>query len=210
MEQFQDGQTADIRADLIDADFNYRRRYKADGMAKLRADIRATNGRLIHRVVLRPRDNGRLQLVVGNRRYRALVEEYGPQVPVNSEIRVLTDAEATAMMAAENNQREDPSVIEDAELAARMLGVVKGDRDEAARRLGWDRKKFDRRVALMNATQLVRDAYLDEKIGVGHVELLAALRKEVQDRVIGVFREKDQWPTLEQLKAMAEQSLQSL
>ena len=72
MEQFQDGQTADIRADLIDADFNYRRRYKADGMAKLRADIRATNGRLIHRVVLRPRDNGRLQLVVGNRRYRAL------------------------------------------------------------------------------------------------------------------------------------------
>lgn len=210
MEQFQDGQTADIRAGLIDADFNYRRRYKADGMAKLRADIRATNGRLIHRVVLRPRDNGRLQLVVGNRRYRALVEEYGPQVPVNSEIRVLTDAEATAMMAAENNQREDPSIIEDAELAARMLGVVKGDRDEAARRLGWDRKKFDRRVALMNATQLVRDAYLDEKIGVGHVELLAALRKEVQDRVIGVFREKDQWPTLEQLKAMAEQSLQSL
>lgn len=210
MEQFQDGQTADIPADLIDADFNYRRRYKPEGMAKLRADIKATNGRLIHRVIVRPRDNGRLQLIVGNRRYRVLVEEFGPKVPVNAEVRILSDEEATAMMASENQNREDPSVIEDAELASRMVGVVKGDREEAARRLGWTRSLLDRRLALMNATQPVRDAYLDDKIGVGHVELLAALRKEVQDRVISVFREKDQWPTLDQLKAMAEQSLQSL
>lgn len=208
MEQFQDGQPADIPAGLIDADFNYRRRYNEGKMASLRADIRARG--IIQRVIVRPRDNGRFQLVVGNRRYRAFVAEFGQEAAVKSEVRLLSDAEATAMMAAENGEREDPSIIEDAELASRMLGVVKGDRDEAARRLGWDRKKFDRRVALMNATQQVRDAYLDDKIGVGHVELLAALRKEVQDRVISVFREKDQWPTLDQLKAMAEQSLQSL
>lgn len=208
MEQFQDGQAADVRADMIDADFNYRRRYNPEKMASLQADIRARG--IIQRVVIRPRDNGRFQLVVGNRRYRAFVAVFGAQETIKSEIRLLSDAEATAMMAAENGEREDPSVVEDAELASRMLGVVKGDRDEASRRLGWDRKKFDRRVALMNATQPVRDAYLDDKIGVGHVELLAALRKEVQDRVISVFREKDQWPTLEQLKAMAEQSLQSL
>jgi ParB family transcriptional regulator, chromosome partitioning protein len=208
MEQFQDGQAADIRADMIDADFNYRRRYNEAKMASLRADIRARG--IIQRVIVRPRDNGRFQLVVGNRRYRAFVAEFGQEAAVKSEVRLLSDAEATAMMAAENGEREDPSIIEDAELASRMLGVVKGDREEAARRIGWDRKKFDRRVALMNATQQVRDAYLDDKIGVGHVELLAALRKEVQDRVISVFREKDQWPTLDQLKAMAEQSLQSL
>ena len=208
MEQFQDGQAADIRADMIDADFNYRRRYKPEKMASLQADIRARG--IIQRVIVRPRDNGRFQLVVGNRRYRAFVAEFGQEAAVKSEVRLLSDAEATAMMAAENGEREDPSIIEDAELASRMLGVVKGDRDEAARRLGWERKKFDRRVALMNATQPVRDAYLDDKIGVGHVELLAALRKEVQDRVISVFREKDQWPTLDQLKALAEQSLQSL
>lgn len=208
MEQFQDGQPADIPAGLIDADFNYRRRYNEGKMASLRADIRERG--IIQRVIVRPRDNGRFQLVVGNRRYRAFVAEFGQEAAVKSEVRLLSDAEATAMMAAENGEREDPSIIEDAELAARMLGVVKGDREEAARRLGWDRKKFDRRVALMNATQQVRDAYLEDKIGVGHVELLAALRKEVQDRVISVFREKDQWPTLDQLKAMAEQSLQSL
>jgi ParB family chromosome partitioning protein len=208
MEQFQDGQAADIRADLIDADFNYRRRYNPDKMASLRADIRQRG--LIQRVILRPRDNGRFQLIVGNRRYRAFVAEFGQEAPVKSEIRILSDVEATAMMAAENGEREDPSVIEDAELASRMLGVVRGDRDEAARRLGWERKKFDRRVALMNATQAVRDAYLEEKIGVGHVEILAALRKEVQDRVIQVILQQPTAPSVEQLKAMAEQSLQSL
>ncbi len=41
----------------IDADFNYRRRYNAEKMASLRADIRA-NG-LIYGVILRLLANGR-------------------------------------------------------------------------------------------------------------------------------------------------------
>lgn len=208
MQAFQDGQTAAVRADLIDADFNYRRRYDPQRMASLRADIRARG--LIQRVVLRPREQGRFQLIVGNRRLRALVAEFGEQVEVPSEIRLLSDADATAMMAAENGEREDPSAIEDAELAARMLGEVKGDREEAASRLGWERRKFERRIALMHAGPSVRDAYLQDRIGIGHVEILAALRKEVQERVMQVILQQPQAPGVEQLKAMAEQSLQNL
>ena len=208
MQTLQDGQAAEIPADQIDADFNYRRRYDPQRLASLGADIRARG--LIQRVVVRPRDNSRYQLVVGNRRYRALVAEFGAQVPVPAVVRHLSDAEATAMMAAENGQREDPSAIEDAELAARMLGVVRGDRNEASRRLGWERARFDRRIALMNATQGVRDAYLADRIGVGHVEILAALRKEVQERVIEVLLQQPAAPSVEQLKAMAEQSLLNL
>ncbi|HEX2543286.1 MAG TPA: PRTRC system ParB family protein [Ramlibacter sp.] len=208
MQAFQDGQVAAIRADLIDADFNYRRRYDPQRMASLRADIRARG--LIQHLVVRPREDGRFQLIVGNRRYRALVAEFGEQVEVKSEIRLLDDAAATAMMAAENGEREDPSAIEDAELAARMLGVVKGDRDEASRRLGWDRRRFDRRIALMHAVPSVRDAYLQDRIGVGHVEILAALRKDVQERVIEVILQQPVAPGVEQLKAVAEQSLQNL
>jgi hypothetical protein len=37
MQQFQDGQTVDIPADQIDADFNYRRRYKPADMADQRS-----------------------------------------------------------------------------------------------------------------------------------------------------------------------------
>ena len=208
MPAIHDGHTAAVRADLIDADFNYRRRYDPQRLASLQADIRARG--LIQRVVLRPLAHGRFQLVVGHRRLRALIAEFGAQVEVPSEIRTLSDAEATAMMAAENGQREDPSAIEDAELAARMLGAVHGDRDEAAARLGWERRKFDRRIALMHAVPAVRDAYLQERITLGHVEILAALRQEVQQRVMQVILQQPQAPSVEQLKAMAEQSLQNL
>lgn len=207
MQQVQEG-PADIRCDLIDADFNYRRRYSRASMDSLRADLRVRG--LISRVILRPRDDGRFQLVAGNRRYRAFVEEFGAHAPIKSDVRLLNDEEATAMMAAENKERVDPSVIEDAELAARMVGLCKGDREEAASRLRWSRSMLDRRLAIMNAVQPVRDAYLEEKIGVGHVEIFAALRKEVQERVIQVLLQAPTVPTVEQLKAMAEQSLQSL
>jgi len=197
-----------LQCSLIDEGFNYRRRYNAAKMASLRADIRAKG--LIYPIIVRRLPTGRYQLLVGNRRFKAVVAEFGPDATIKAKVRQLTDAEAMALMMSENGEREDPSVIEDAEGAARMLGLCNGNRDEAAARLGWDRKKLDRRLALMNATQGVRDAYLDEKIGVGHVEILAALRKEVQDRVIDVILKQPTVPTVDQLKAMAEQSLQSL
>ena len=192
----------------IDADFNYRRRYKADKMASLRADIRAKG--LTYGVIVRLRENGRYQLLVGNRRFRAVVEEFGIEANIKAKIRILSDEEAVSTMMSENGERDDPSAIEDAEGASRMLGLVKGDREEAARRLGWPRHKLDRRLAIMNATQAVRDAYLDEKIDLGHVEIFAALRKEVQDRVLEVMLQQPTVPTVDQLKAMAEQSLMSL
>lgn len=187
--------------------FNYRRRYDAAKLESLSADIRS-NG-LIQPVLVRQVDED-FQLIVGGRRFKAYVAAYGTEAEIPADVRVLTDAEATALMMSENAQREDPSVIEDAEGAARMLGLCNGDRDEAAARLGWDRKKLDRRLALMNATQKVRDAYLGDRIGVGHVEILAALRKEVQDKVIDKILEHPDAPTVANLKAMAENALRSL
>lgn len=198
-----------VSCELIDEGFNYRRRYKPEKMASLRADLRARG--LLYPIFLRRLDNGRFQLIVGGRRFRAWKEEFGTDSVIKAKVKVLTDAEATAMMMAENNEREDPSVIEDAEGAARMLGLTKGDRAEAAARLGWEMKKLDRRLAVMNAVQTVRDAYLDSKLDVGHVEIFAALRKEVQERVMEVIlKQGDKVPTVAQLKAMAESSLQKL
>ncbi len=197
-----------IRCSLIDEGFNYRRRYSPQSMAELRADLKLRG--LIYEIIVRMLDNGRYQLIVGGRRYRGWKEEFGIDSEIRCKVKKLTDAEATAMMMSENKNREDPSVIEDAEGAARMLGLTNGDRAEAAARLGWDRKLLDRRLALMNAVQTVRDAYLDGKLDVGHVEIFAALRKEVQERVMQVILQGDKIPSVTQLKAMAEASLQKL
>lgn len=197
-----------IPVSKIKEGFNYRRRYDPAKMSSLQASIKAQG--LIQPVVVRKLDNDDYQLIAGGRRYRAYVAEFGEQSEIPAIVRVLTDAEATAAMIAENNEREDPSIIEDAEGAARMLGLCKGDREEAARRLGWNRNKLDRRLAIMNAIDEVRNAYLEDKLLVGHVEILAALRKDVQAKVITAILTAPSVPTVEQLKAMAEQALLSL
>ena len=190
--------------------FNYRRRYNQAALDSLAEDIKR-NGLIYPPVVRKVEGEEDYQLLAGGRRYKAYIAAFGEEAEIPTIVKVLTDVEATALMMAENQERENPSVIEDAEGAARMLGLCNGNRDEAAARLGWDRKKFDRRLALMNATQMVRDAYLEDLIGVGHVEILAAFRKEVQDRIIEKCRSGEaKWPSLEQLKAMGQQALCSL
>lgn len=203
----RNGESRLIPVSAVKEGFNYRRRYNAEKMASLRESIKLQG--LLQPVTVRQLDDG-YQLIAGGRRFKAFVEEFGPQSEIKAEIRVMIDAEATAAMLAENNEREDPSVIEDAEGAARMLGLCNGDRDEAARRLGWTRNKLDRRAAVMNAIQPVRDAYLEDKILVGHVEIFAALRKEVQQRVIEIMLKAERKITVDELRTMAEASLQSL
>jgi len=197
-----------ILASQVKEGFNYRRRYNAEKMTSLRASIKA-NG-LMAPITVRALEGGGYQLIAGGRRYRAFVEEFGVDAQIPANVSIMTDAEATAAMLTENKEREDPSIIEDAEGAARMLGLCNGDREEAARRLGWSRSLLDRRLAVMNAIQPVRDAYIDDKINVGHVEILAALRREVQEKVIQALLKSTTKITVEQLKAMAEQSLQNL
>lgn len=198
-----------VPCNLIDADFNYRRRMKQDKLLDLRSSIKALGG-LMYPVFLRCKPDGRYQLLVGNRRYHAVVAEFGPEALIKAKVLDVNDEQAIALMLSENGARDDPSVIEEAEGAKRMLGACNGNREEAAARLGWDPKKLDKRLALMNASQSVRDAYLDDHIGVAHVELLAAFRREVQDNIIAKLKEGGQWPTVQQLKTMAAKALFSL
>ena len=122
----RNGESRLIPVSAVKEGFNYRRRYNAEKMASLRESIKLQG--LLQPVTVRQLDDG-YQLIAGGRRFKAFVEEFGPQSEIKAEIRVMTDAEATAAMLAENNEREDPSVIEDAEGAARC-------RDRRSKRRG--------------------------------------------------------------------------
>lgn len=202
------GEHISIPVGQIKTGFNYRRRFDEKTMADLVEDVKQRH--ITQPVLVRKLDDGGYQLIAGHRRVIALTTAFGPDEPIPAQVRVMTDAEAMAAMVSENYQREDPSAIEDAEAAARMLGMCNGDKAEAARRLNWNPQMLDRRLAIMNAIQQVRDAYLDKKIELGHVEILAAMRRETQETVIKKLLEAPATPTVAQLKAMAEQVLMSL
>ena len=204
---------------------NYRRRYNEAGMAILVADIKAKG--VLQSILVRGTDkaevndapkmisvsdirSGKYQLIAGNRRVDAVEIAFGENAQIPALVRTMTDAEAMAAMVSENKIREDTTAIEDAEAAMKLVGLLNGNREEAAKRLGWSLATLNARLGIMNATDTVRDAYIDEKILLGHVEILAALVKEVQDNVLGKMLAHPTSVTVSELKLMAEQLLLNL
>ncbi|PMX98552.1 helix-turn-helix domain-containing protein, partial [Pseudomonas sp. GW460-13] len=80
----------------------------------------------------------------------------GYEIPIT--LKVLTDADADRLALIENVQRADMAPSEEAVAASRIVGLLNGDRDEAARVLGWSRSTLDKRLALMNCSDAVLNA----------------------------------------------------
>ncbi len=186
-------------------DYNYRRRKRA---LDLKESIKAHG--ILTPILVRPLDDGRHQLIAGYSRAEYFEELFGAEAEIPVLIRIMNDAEATAAMIIENKVRQDTTAIEDAEAATRLLGILNGNKEETAKRLGWSIKVLNARLAIMNATEEVRNAYIDEKILLGHVEILAALRREPQNKVLSIMLERPNVPTVAELLKMTQAALLSL
>lgn len=168
---------------------NPRTYFDAAEMAELTESIRVDG--VIQPILIRPIEDEahghEYEVVAGERRYRAALAAHGDgyDMPVN--IKVLTDAEARRYALIENVQRADMAPSEEAASAAEIVGQLKGDRDEAARQLGWSRSTLDKRLALMNCSESVLEALNTRTIQLGHAELLATLAKDKQDKLLPVI-----------------------
>ncbi|MFL9876481.1 PRTRC system ParB family protein [Paraburkholderia megapolitana] len=138
-------------------------------------------------IIVRPVDDGFYEIIAGGRRYRAALETRGENYEIPVSVRDVDLVEARVIALIENTQREDLSPAEEARDAAELLGLRQGDRDEVAKLCGWSRATLDARLALMNCTSAVLDALTSRQIKLGHAELLAALSKENQDKVLPII-----------------------
>ena len=154
-------------------------------MEEIKASVRESG---VHTaVIVRPIDEEYFELIAGGRRYKAAMETRGEDYDMPVTVKDVDDAEAEEIALIENIQRADLSPGEEAVDAARLLGRCKGDREEAARRLGWSVATLNSRLALLNCSTEVLNALNTRRISLGHAELLAALSKENQDRVLPVI-----------------------
>lgn len=156
-----------------------RRKFSNAANIELQNSIKA-NG-IIQAITARRVDD-HYEIICGERRWRAACAIGLEEVPVL--ILVATDAEAARMALLENIERENMTPIEEAEGAAGVLTFTSGDREEAAKLLGWSRSKLEKRLALMNCSEAVRQATQDDKIPLGIAELLAAVSKTQQDKTL--------------------------
>ncbi|CAB3806740.1 PRTRC system ParB family protein [Pararobbsia alpina] len=170
-------------------------------MAELAASIRAQG--LAQPVVVRTIDDGTYALIAGARRCRAALEVFGEDFDMPVMFRDdLDEVGARILALAENTQRDDMAPSEEAIAAAAAVGLCKGDRDEAMRLVGWDRAKFESRLALMNCSSTVLEALNTRQIKLGHGELLAALGKDKQDVLLPVIISENK--TVAELKKVIE------
>lgn len=166
---------------------NPRKYFDAAEMAEMRASVRAMG--VLQPIVVRPIDEPDFdfELIIGGRRHWAASEELGPEYDMPIVVKDVGDVEARAMAVVENIQRANMAPSEEAVAAAELVGLYQGDRDEVARIFGWNRSTLDARLALMNCSAGVLEALNTRQILLGHAELLAALSKENQDRLLPVI-----------------------
>ncbi|RQV14896.1 PRTRC system ParB family protein [Burkholderia cenocepacia] len=154
-------------------------------MAEMKASISARG--VDTPVIVRPLDDGFFELIAGGRRYKAALETRGEDYDMPVNVKDVDAVEAEEIAFTENIQRDDMSPGDEAVEAARLLGRCQGDREEAARRIGWSLPTLNSRLALLNCSNEVLIALNTRQILLGHAELLAALSKENQDRVLPVI-----------------------
>jgi ParB family chromosome partitioning protein len=175
-------------------------------MEELKSTVREAGG-ILQPILVRYVDDG-LQLVAGERRCRAAFDVLGEEYSIPYMAREMTDAEVDNYALIENIQRSKMAPTEEAAASARILANCHGDRNEAARQLGWSRSTLDSRLALMNCSEAVQKALNERKIDLGHAELLASVSREKQDQALaGIFEKKVSVADLKQMLARIAKSM---
>ena len=124
-----------------------RRIFTEEALEELAASI-AQRG-VIQPIIVRPTDNGRYQLVAGERRWRAAQKAQLHEIPAL--VRDLTEREVMALALIENLQREDLNPIEEARAYNRLSELEGMTQAEIARMVDKSRShvaNFQRLLAL--------------------------------------------------------------
>jgi len=165
--------------------FQPRTRMDPQSIAELADSIRAQG--LIQPILVRPVENGKYEIIAGERRWRASQLAGLTQVPVV--IRAVPDKSALAMALIENIQREDLNPLEEASGIQRLIDEFDMTHDLAAQAVGRSRSAVTNLLRLLNLSKAVQDLLMQGKLEMGHARALLAVsgprQVELAQQIIG-------------------------
>lgn len=115
----------------------------------------------------------KMEIVAGERRYRAAILAKLKQVPCI--IMDLVNEKALAIALVENIQRQDLNPIEEAQAYLRLKETLKLNQEEIAVRVGKDRTSIANTMRLLRLPKNVQDMVASDIITMGHARALLAL-----------------------------------
>ena len=151
--------------------FQPRTRMDPQSIAELADSIRAQG--VIQPILVRPIENGKYEIIAGERRWRAAQLAGLTQVPVV--IRAVPDKSALAMALIENIQREDLNPLEEATGIQRLVNEFDMTHEAAAQAVGRSRSAVTNLLRLLNLSKAVQDLLMEGRIEMGHARALLAV-----------------------------------
>lgn len=131
---------------------------------------------MIQPIIVRKIDGDHYELIAGERRWRAVQTLEWETVPVI--VRNMNDTETASVALIENLQREELTVIEEAQAYAKLLELHSLTQEALAQRLGKSQSTIANKLRLLKLPQKVQDALLDKVISERHARALIILKDE--------------------------------
>ncbi len=167
----------DVDIDLIDPNPQQpRTTFTEDKLAELAQSIKE-NG-LVQPILLRRKENGRYQIIAGERRWRA--SQVAGLQGISAVIREMDDDKILEVALIENIQRQELNPIEEALAYQRLVTTLNLTQEEVARRVGKDRSSVANYVRLLKLPENVQKMVETEKISMGHARAILGLESQEQ------------------------------
>ena len=159
---------------LIPSPYQPRQNFNKEELAELAQSIKE-NG-ILQPIVARKINNGAIEIIAGERRWRAAQIAGLHTVPVI--LKTLSNKETLELAIIENIQRSNLTPLEEAEAFERLIKEFSLTQQQVSERVGKDRATVANALRLLSLPIKVKNMLLDGKISAGHAKALLSLHDE--------------------------------
>ncbi|MFP5518374.1 MAG: ParB/RepB/Spo0J family partition protein [Bdellovibrionia bacterium] len=128
---------------------------------------------ILQPIVARRTQAGKLEIIAGERRWRAAQLAGLNEVPVI--LKTFNDKEALELAIVENIQREDLNPIDEAEGYQRLISEFNLTQQQVADKVGKERATVANAVRLLALPESLKDFVAKKQLSVGHAKVLLGL-----------------------------------
>jgi len=166
-----------------------RQDFNAEQLTELAESIKLSG--ILQPLTVREMEDGKFELIAGERRLRAAKEAGLETVPVYI-LSVDADVEMMEYALIENVQRVDLNPLEEAEGYAILSGKYGLSQDEIAERVGKSRPAITNSLRLLKLPPDIKSSVKSGEITAGHARAILGLRKSLQMMTLyqKIIREK--------------------
>lgn len=148
--------------------FQPRRHFDEEALASLTASIRELG--VLQPILVRPLEEGRYEIIAGERRWRAAKRAGLQTVPAI--VRLATDVASLEQALVENLHRQDLNALEEAAAYQQLIEDFHLTHDEVATRVGKSRSAISNALRLFQLPPTIQRLVADDQLSAGHARAL--------------------------------------